>query len=254
MAQHPPHNDGPETDFGATLRDIRRSLDDLLAFEGRYFVVPESAAVPALVADVADVAGDDGDDGDDGEGDGGDLDAFRQEICDCVRCPLGHTRNQFVFGSGNATADIMFVGEAPGQEEDRQGLPFVGAAGELLTKIIGAMKLSREDVYICNVLKCRPPNNRDPQPDEVASCEPYLQRQIELVRPRVICCLGRHAAHALLKTDVSLSRLRGQLHEYQGIQLVVTYHPAALLRNAQYKRPVWEDMKWVRKLHDGTEL
>ena len=148
----------------------------------------------------------------------------------------------------------MFVGEAPGEHEDRQGLPFVGPAGELLTKIIGAMQLSRDDVYICNVLKCRPPNNRDPQPDEVASCEPYLQRQIEIVRPRIICCMGRHAAHALLKTEASLSRLRGQLHEYQGIPLIVTYHPAALLRNAGYKRAVWEDVKWVRRLHDGTEL
>lgn len=148
----------------------------------------------------------------------------------------------------------MFVGEAPGEHEDRQGLPFVGPAGELLTKIIGAMKLSREEVYICNVLKCRPPNNRDPQPDEVASCEPYLQRQIELVRPRIICCLGRHAAHALLKTDSSLGRLRGRLHQYQGTPLVVTYHPAALLHNSSYKRDTWEDMKWLRKLHDGTEL
>mgnify|MGYP003795550007 CR=1 FL=1 len=226
-----------DTDFDETLREVRRCLEDLLAFEGRYFVVPEAAleTSPPLVA-------------------GGDLEAFRQQICECVRCRLGHTRTNFVFGSGNPDADIFFVGEAPGQQEDRQGLPFVGAAGDLLTKIIGAIQLSREDVYICNVLKCRPPNNRDPQLDEVASCEPYLQRQIEIVKPRVICCMGRHAAHALLKTDTSLSRLRGKLHQYQGIPLIVTYHPAALLRNPDYKRAVWEDVKWVRRLYDGTQL
>lgn len=253
-------DDAADGDHQETLRGIRGSLEDLLAFEGRYFVVPEAASAEAAVGlpdapasmppatDVADALPDALPD------DGGDIEVFRQQICACVRCPLGHTRNQFVFGSGNPAADILFVGEAPGQEEDRQGIPFVGAAGELLTKIIGAMNLTREDVYICNVLKCRPPNNRDPQPEEVASCEPYLQRQIALVQPKVICCLGRHAAHALLKTDKSLSRLRGQLHEYAGIPLVVTYHPAALLRNAGYKRAAWEDVKWVRKLQDGTEL
>ena len=241
-----------DTDFDETLLDVRRCLEDLLAFEGRYFVVPEAAiaASPPSVADSEDSAPPANGRPDDG----GDLETFRQQICECVRCPLGHTRTNFVFGSGNPHADILFVGEAPGQQEDREGVPFVGAAGELLTKIIGAMQLSRDDVYICNVLKCRPPNNRDPQPDEVASCEPYLQRQIEIVRPRIICCMGRHAAHALLKTEASLSRLRGQLHEYQGIPLIVTYHPAALLRNAGYKRAVWEDVKWVRRLHDGTEL
>ncbi|HJP32325.1 MAG: uracil-DNA glycosylase [Candidatus Latescibacteria bacterium] len=229
-----------DTDYDATLADVRRSLEDLLAFEGRYFVVPEEASTPDVA--VTPVV------------DGDDLDLFRQNISDCLNCQLGHTRKNFVFGSGNRDADIMFVGEAPGQEEDRQGQPFVGPAGELLTKIIGAMQMSRDDVYICNVLKCRPPNNRDPQPEEVASCEPYLQRQIELVRPRVICCLGRHAAHALLKTELSLSRLRGALHQYQGIPLVVTYHPAALLRNAGYKRAAWDDVKWVRRLHDGRQL
>lgn len=226
-----------DTDFDETLHQVRRCLEDLLAFEGRYFVVPEAALETSPPS-----------------GAGGDLETFRQQICECVRCPLGHTRTNFVFGSGNPDADIFFVGEAPGQQEDRQGLPFVGAAGELLTKIIGAIQLSRDDVYICNVLKCHPPNNRDPQPDEVASCEPYLQRQIEIVRPRVICCMGRHAAHALLKTEASLSRLRGKLHQYQGIPLIVTYHPAALLRNPGYKRAVWEDVKWVRRLYDGTEL
>lgn len=252
------------TDVDETLGQLRRSLEDLLAFEGRYFVVPEVAlesgpesgpqsglefgAEPAAVESTgAAVASSDWDDD-------GDLETFRQKICDCVKCDLGHTRTHFVFGSGNPDADILFVGEAPGEQEDQRGQPFVGAAGELLTKILGAMKLTREQVYICNVLKCRPPNNRDPQPEEVDRCEPYLQRQIELVAPKIICCLGRQAAHALLKTQTSLSQLRGQLHQYHGIPLVVTYHPAALLRNPDYKRDTWEDMKWVRKLHDGTEL
>ena len=240
-----PDTDIDGTDVDETLRQVRRSLEDLLAFEGRYFVVPETAiesglesgpeSAPLETTEAPAVRSEWDDDGD--------LETFRQKICDCVKCDLGHTRTNFVFGSGNPDADILFVGEAPGQQEDQQGEPFVGAAGELLTKILGAMKLARDEVYICNVLKCRPPNNRDPQPEEVDRCEPYLQRQIELVAPKIICCLGRHAAHALLKTQSSLSRLRGQLHEYHGIPLVVTYHPAALLRNPGYKRDTWEDMK-----------
>ena len=179
---------------------------------------------------------------------------FRQQICECTKCELGHTRNHFVFGAGRADADILFVGEAPGADEDRQGEPFVGAAGQLLTKIIEAMGLRREDVFICNLLKCRPPNNRDPLPEEVASCEPYLKEQIRLVAPKVICCLGKFASQALLRSDLSLSRMRGQQHTYEGIPLVVTYHPAALLRNASYKRDTWEDVKTVRRLFDGVEL
>lgn len=148
----------------------------------------------------------------------------------------------------------MFVGEAPGADEDRQGEPFVGAAGQLLTRIIEAMKLRREDVYICNVLKCRPPNNRDPQPDEVTACEAHLQRQIDIIRPRLICALGRHAAHCLLKAGGPMRELRGRLHEYRGIPVIVTYHPAALLRDNRYKRATWEDMKWLRRECDGLEL
>jgi len=159
-----------------------------------------------------------------------------------------------VFGSGDPKADILFVGEAPGADEDRAGEPFVGAAGQLLTKIIEAMGMKREDVFICNVLKCRPPNNRDPLPEEVASCEPYLKEQIRMVAPKVICCLGKFASQALLRSQSSLSRMRGQQHEYEGIPLVVTYHPAALLRNAAYKRDTWEDVKWVRRIYDGVEL
>ena len=148
----------------------------------------------------------------------------------------------------------MFVGEAPGAEEDRQGLPFVGKAGQLLTKIIEAMQLRREEVFICNMLKCRPPNNRNPLPDEIEQCEPYLKRQIEIVQPRIIGALGRVAAHALLKTQEPMKQLRGQLHQYEGIPLIVTYHPAALLRNPGWKRATWEDMKWLRREYDGVEL
>ncbi len=230
----------------AVLSEVRRSLEDLLLFEGRWLVMPPEAAGPRDPGAPAE------------SGDAGsaaaELAAFHQEICECIRCPLGHTRTRFVFGSGNPEAGILFVGEAPGEEEDRQGRPFVGPAGQLLTRIIEAMDLSREHVYICNVLKCRPPGNRDPEPEEVDSCEPYLRRQIEIVKPRVICCLGRHAAHALLKTEAPLSRLRGTLHEYAGIPLIVTYHPAALLRNAGFKRATWEDVKWVRRQYDGVEL
>jgi uracil-DNA glycosylase family 4 len=190
----------------------------------------------------------------DGVDSAGELALFRGQICECQNCRLGETRGHFVFGAGRADADIMFVGEAPGADEDRSGQPFVGAAGQLLNKIIEAMGLAREDVYICNILKCRSPNNRDPQPDEIEQCEPYLKRQIELIQPRVICTLGRFAAQTLLRSDQSMGRLRQQEHRYQGIPLIATYHPAALLRNAQWKRPTWEDMKKVRRLYDGVEL
>lgn len=227
------------------LSEVRRSLEDLLLFEGRWFVTPPDAAAASAAPVGAEPAG--------GQGSAAAvLSSFHDEICECTRCPLGQTRNRFVFGSGNPEAGIMFVGEAPGEEEDHQGLPFVGPAGRLLTRIIEAMELSREEVYICNVLKCRPPGNRDPAPEEVAACEPYLRRQIEIVQPKVICCLGRHAAHALLKTDLPLSRLRGSLHEYAGIPVIVTYHPGALLRNEGFKRPTWEDVQWVRRQYDGV--
>ncbi len=186
--------------------------------------------------------------------DGNALEIFRQQICDCSKCSLCSTRQNFVFGAGNSAAGIMFVGEAPGADEDRQGEPFVGAAGQLLNKIISAMDLRREDVYICNILKCRPPNNRDPQPDEIEQCEPYLKRQIELIQPKVICTLGRFAAQTLLRSSDSMGHMRGQSHQYEGIPLVATYHPAALLRNAQWKRPTWVDMKRVRQIYDGVEL
>jgi DNA polymerase len=164
----------------------------------------------------------------------------------CTRCRLAQGRQKVVFGSGNPTAELMLIGEAPGAEEDKQGLPFVGPAGELLTKIIQAMDMRREDVYIANILKCRPPGNRDPQPDEIAACRGFLERQIELIQPKVIVALGRIAAQALLGNDGPLGQMRGQWYRVRGIPAMVTYHPAALLRNQGLKRPTWEDMQQVR--------
>ena len=177
------------------------------------------------------------------------LAAIRAEIGDCTRCKL-HTlgRTQVVFGVGNPEADLMFVGEAPGRDEDLQGYPFVGRAGQLLTKIIEAIALTREDVYIANVIKCRPPENRNPEPDEVETCEPFLFRQIDVIKPKVIVALGKFGAQALLKTLDPISRLRGRVFDYRGAKLIPTFHPAYLLRNPSSKREVWEDMKLVRKL------
>ena len=164
----------------------------------------------------------------------------------CVRCRLAGGRTNVVFGSGNPAADLMFVGEGPGAEEDRQGLPFVGRAGELLTKIIAAIELTRDQVYIANIVKCRPPGNRDPEPDEVAACRGYLEQQIALVRPQILVALGRVAAQTLLGTGTPISRLRGHWHQFAGVPMMVTFHPAALLRNPAFKRPTWEDMQQVR--------
>lgn len=169
-------------------------------------------------------------------------------VSSCMRCRLCEGRTQTVFGDGNAAARLVFVGEAPGESEDRQGKPFVGKAGQLLTDIIvKGMKMGRGDVYICNVLKCRPPGNRNPSVDEVAECEPYLVRQLEIIRPEVIVALGTYAAQCLLKTTESVGRLRGKWHQYQGIPLRVTYHPAYLLRNPDDKKKTWEDIKEVLK-------
>lgn len=180
-----------------------------------------------------------------------DLDALRQEVLPCTRCSLHESRQHTVFGAGDPQAGILFIGEAPGRDEDLQGEPFVGRSGQLLTKIIAAIGLSRDQVYICNILKCRPPNNRDPLPAEVACCEPFLQRQLEIIRPRVICCLGRVAAQTLLKTDASLRALRETAHFYAGIPVMATYHPAALLRNPGWKRETWNDVRKLRALHDA---
>lgn len=171
-----------------------------------------------------------------------------QQALICKRCGLHKTRNNVVFGAGNTNAALVFVGEAPGMEEDLQGLPFVGRAGKLLTKIIEAMGLKRQQVYIANILKCRPPNNRNPLPTEIITCEDYLIRQIELISPKVICALGKFAAQTLLRVETPISRLRGKFFDYHGIKLMPTYHPAYLLRNPQDKRLVWEDMKKIMKI------
>jgi len=182
------------------------------------------------------------------------LASIRHDIGDCTRCKL-HTlgRRQIVFGVGNPSADLMFVGEAPGADEDIQGIPFVGRAGQLLTKIIEAIGLRREDVYIANVIKCRPPENRNPEPDEVETCEPFLFRQIDSIQPKVIVALGTFAAKALLKTQDSISRMRGRVYDYRGAKLIPTFHPAFLLRSPDRKRDVWEDMKKVRALLQSPE-
>jgi DNA polymerase len=177
------------------------------------------------------------------------LTAVRADIGDCVRCKLhAQGRRQIVFGVGNPDADLMFVGEAPGADEDIQGIPFVGRAGQLLTKIIEAIDLRREDVYIANVIKCRPPGNRNPEQDEVDTCEPFLFQQIDIIKPKVIVALGTFAARTLLRTLDPISRLRGRVYDYRGSKLIPTFHPAFLLRNPASKREVWEDMKVVRSL------
>jgi DNA polymerase len=175
------------------------------------------------------------------------LESIQADLGDCRRCKLARERNRIVFGDGNPNAKLMFIGEGPGVEEDRQGKPFVGAAGQLLTRIIEAIKRSRDQVYICNIIKCRPPGNRNPEPDEIKTCFPFLARQISAIQPDFIIALGTFAAQTLLATATPISRLRGQFHEYQGIKVVPTYHPAYLLRNPDKKRDVWEDMKMLMK-------
>jgi DNA polymerase len=175
------------------------------------------------------------------------LEEIRAEIGDCTRCKLSEGRTNIVFGEGNPKARLVFVGEGPGRDEDLQGRPFVGRAGQLLNKIIEAMGLKREDVYICNVVKCRPPDNRTPEPDEMATCEQFLFKQIRSIEPEVIVCLGSTAAQSVLKSKLSLGSLRGKFHQYGRAKLMVTYHPAALLRNPNFKKPLWEDMQIVMK-------
>lgn len=184
--------------------------------------------------------------------DGPDARQEMEKICQqaqsCPLCPeLALTRTKVVFGSGNINAELMFIGEAPGQEEDLQGLPFVGAAGQLLTKIIESIGQTRDTVYIANTLKCRPPKNRPPKPDEISNCNPYLQKQIELIRPKIICALGAFAAQTVLKTETQISRLRGKFWDFnEHTRVICTFHPAYLLRNPAEKRKVWEDMKMIK--------
>ena len=213
---------------------IPASASAAAADEARPVTPGSDASAPlALIRNVAEV-----------------LDAIRTDIGPaCTRCKL-HTlgRTQVVFGVGNPEARLMFVGEAPGADEDEQGIPFVGRAGQLLTKIIEAIELRRDDVYIANVIKCRPPQNRNPEPDEVATCEPFLFQQIDAIKPTVIVALGKFGAQTLLRTDDPISRLRGRVFDYRGAKLIPTFHPAYLLRNPGAKREVWEDMKLVREM------
>jgi uracil-DNA glycosylase len=178
------------------------------------------------------------------------LTGLNKMICDCQKCSLGKTRTKFVFGVGNPKAGAMLIGEAPGHDEDLQGEPFVGRAGKLLDNILKAVNFSREEVYIANILKCRPPNNRDPLPGEMETCIPYLHKQIELIKPKVILCLGRVAANGLLNKKLSLGQLRESTYEFNGIRVIATYHPAALLRNPNWKRGCWEDVQKFRKIYD----
>ena len=178
------------------------------------------------------------------------LEQLNKMISNCTKCALHKGRTNFVFGSGNPDADVMVVGEGPGAEEDKQGLPFVGRAGQLLTDILKAIKFSREEVYIANIVKCRPPNNRVPFPDEMDACLPYLNKQIELIKPKLILCLGLTAAKGLLKRKESLTALRGQIFDYDEIKVMVTFHPAALLRNPNWKKDCWIDVQKFRKLYD----
>lgn len=178
------------------------------------------------------------------------LDDLYQMICHCQKCSLGKTRNKFVFGKGNPDADVLVIGEGPGADEDIKGEPFVGRAGQLLTDILKAINFSRDEVYIANIIKCRPPGNRTPLPSEMETCIPYLLKQIELIKPKLILCLGLTAAQGLLKKKDTLSNFRGKIFEFANAKVMVTYHPAALLRNPNWKRDCWEDVKKFRKLFD----
>lgn len=217
-----------EPDRQDPLKAIRRSIDIERAFG--------IASVPVVRRDPAS------------NNKANALAALYAEFADCRQCALAKSRTKLVFGQGDPEARLMFVGEAPGYDEDQQGEPFVGAAGQLLTKIIEAMKLKRAEVYIANCLKCRPPGNRNPLPTEITSCQPILARQIEIIRPSVICALGKFAAQTLLATDEPISRLRGRFHEWKdGIRVMATFHPAYLLRNPDDKKLVWEDMRQIMR-------
>jgi uracil-DNA glycosylase family 4 len=181
------------------------------------------------------------------------LDELYQRIHTCTKCPLGFTRTKFVFGVGSPRADILFIGEAPGREEDLRGEPFVGRAGQLLDKMLAAIDLSREQVYIANILKCRPPENRDPSPEESDACLPHLAEQIRLLAPPFIVALGRIAAQILLDTKTPISKLRGHFFDFGAARMLVTFHPAALLRNPEWKRETWEDLKLLRREYDQAK-
>lgn len=178
------------------------------------------------------------------------LDELNKMICNCKKCALGNSRTNFVFGVGNPKADIVVVGEAPGADEDAQGEPFVGRAGQLLNKILEATGFQREEVFILNILKCRPPGNRNPLPEEVEKCRPYLEKQLQLLNPKLLLLLGKVASESLLKTREPLNKLRGKVHDYKGWKVMITFHPAALLRNPHWKRPTWEDMQAFKAMYE----
>jgi len=236
------------TEISETLAEARALLEDLqaqgVAQVGTYDVPEDIPACPPEVRGV--------DRGGTTPCRQETLDEISADLGDCRRCPLCEKRKRIVFGVGNPNARLVFVGEGPGREEDEKGEPFVGEAGRLLDRILFAMGLQRSDVYICNVVKCRPPGNRDPLTEEIAACEPFLKRQLAAIRPRIIVALGRFAAQTLLRDDAPVSRLRGAWREYEGVPLMPTFHPAYLLRNPSGKREVWEDVKEVmRRLRHG---
>lgn len=220
--------------------DARAALDNLRAWGVEELLVPRRIAPRRTPAKS-------------GSGKAARLASLREEIGDCRRCGLWTERTHVVFGVGDPDAEIMFVGEAPGSDEDRQGEPFVGRAGQLLTKIIEAMGLARERVYIANIIKCRPPGNRNPLPSEIGACSGFLRAQVEIISPRAIVALGTFSAQTLLGTDEKISRLRGRFHPFHGIPLMPTYHPAYLLRNPNEKKQVWEDVQKVMALLSGRE-
>jgi uracil-DNA glycosylase len=234
-----------DADVAALLGSLRVYLDDLKesGVDGLPYAQVNSPFPVIASPEATDPTGD----AEAGKGPES-LEAIRAELGECIRCELGQSRTRLVFGVGNPAARLVFVGEAPGRDEDLQGEPFVGEAGQLLTKIIQAMGFGREEVYICNVLKCRPHNNRNPQPAEIEQCQPVLLRQLKAINPEVIVALGTFAAQTLLVTKDPISRLRGHFHDYHGIPMMPTFHPAFLLRNAEKKREVWDDMKQVMKL------
>lgn len=228
-------------DHTATLAELRAFFDDLRqAGVERLYPPPRPGNLPVCPPGVVGI-----DRGGESPCRQETLEEIRLDLGDCRRCPLCSGRSNIVFGVGNPQAQLVFVGEAPGREEDERGEPFVGEAGRLLDRIILAMGLRREEVYICNILKCRPPGNRDPEAEEIAACEPFLRRQLAAIRPALIVSLGRISAQTLLRDATPISRLRGTWRSYEGIPLLPTFHPAYLLRNPGEKREVWEDMKQV---------
>jgi len=223
----------PRQDFAPTSTPSAESAPEMAFKKGIVIASGEAELIPSAI-DKLDS-----------------LDEIAKKVHKCTRCPLYETATKGVPGEGNPKAKLVCVGEAPGAKEDETGRPFVGQAGQLLNKILAAIDLNREDVFICNVLKHRPPGNRNPRPEEVEACSPYLLRQLELIKPKVIVAFGTFAAQTLLNTKTPLGQLRGLMHRYHGIPLVVTYHPAALLRNPAWKRPTWEDVKFARRILDS---